>query len=183
MSGASEDQQIAKALSEASILLADDSNFMLELMTAMLKAFGVDKIEKAPDGQRALEMIQEYDFDLVIADWQMEPMDGLEFLNHIRHKLRGANQRMPVVMCTAHTGRHRVLKLRDAGATEILTKPVSPSSVYEKLVSALFRPRPFVVSDSYVGPCRRRRQARIDFPDRRTKDRAQSPSRKQELFI
>jgi len=186
MANASKDldeKLVQKGLESASVLLADDSAFMLELMTAMLKAFGVSQIDKAPDGERALAMIKEFDFDLVIADWQMEPMDGHAFLKTIRHDMRGADQRMPVVMCTAHTDRKRVLMLRDAGATEILTKPVSPASVYEKVVSALFKPRPFVVSDTYVGPCRRRRQARIDFTDRRRRNLAETPNLKERLFL
>ncbi len=169
-----DDPHTAERLTRASILLADDSPFMLELMTAVLKAFGVTRIERAGNGGQALQMIQERPFNIVVADWQMQPIDGLAFLKRVRHGLSGTPQRMPVVMCTAYTDRDRVLMLRDAGATEILTKPVSPAAVYEKLTRALFQPRPFVVSDSYVGPDRRRRQIDIGFADRRRTNLAQA---------
>jgi len=178
-----DDRLIEHGLAEATVLLADDSPFMLELMAAMLKAFGVDEIERAADGERSLELLQERTFNVVIADWHMRPMDGLTFLKHLRRELRGPAQRLPVIMCTAHTDKKRVLMLRDAGASEILTKPVSPASVYEKLVSALFKPRAFVLSGTYVGPCRRRRQVDIDFPDRRQRNLAQPASSGEELFL
>lgn len=170
----SSEAHIAEQLSQATILLADDSPFMLELMSAMLKAFGATRIERAANGEQALQMIQDRHFDVVIADWQMQPMDGHAFLKRLRHELRGNAQRLPVVMCTAYTDRERVLMLRDAGANEVLTKPVSPAAVYEKLMRALFQPRPFVVSGKYVGPDRRRRARPIDFPDRRRRNLAQA---------
>jgi len=177
------DHQIEAGFSQATVLLADDSAFMLELITAMLKAFGIKEIDKANDGEKALEMIQERPYNLVIADWLMRPMDGLAFLRHIRRETKGPAQRISVIMCTAHTDKKRVLMLRDAGANEILTKPVSPASVYGKVVSAMFHPRPFVVSEDYVGPDRRRRQIDIDFPDRRTKNLAQRAPSDQDMFL
>lgn len=167
-----DDSELTERLARTSILLADDSPFMLELMTAVLKAFGATRIQRAANGEQALQMIQDRTFNVVVADWQMEPMDGLSFLKRLR-RLRGTAHRMPVVMCTAYTDRDRVLMLRDAGANEVLTKPVSPAAVYEKVVRALFHPRPFVVSDAYIGPDRRRRQTEIEFIDRRRKNLAQ----------
>lgn len=166
--------EISDRLSRTSILLADDSNFMLELMTAMLKAFGVGHIQRAVNGKGALQMIRERSFDLVIADWQMEPMDGLTFVKELRTGTRGAAQRLPVIMCTAYSDKDRVLTMRDAGANEVLTKPVSPAAVYDKMVAVLFHPRPFVVADRYVGPCRRRRQMELEFPDRRRQNLAKA---------
>lgn len=169
-----DDIQHSERLARTAILLADDSPFMLELMTAVLKAFGATRIERAANGEQALQLIQSRPFDMVIADWQMEPMDGLAFLKQLRRKLRDAAQRMPVVMCTAYTDRDRVLMLRDAGANEILTKPVSPAAVHEKVMRVLLQPRPFVVSERYVGPDRRRRQIEIDFLDRRRRNFARA---------
>ncbi len=169
-----DDALAARKLASANILLAEDSPFMIELIGAMLEAFGVTKIQRTGDGREALGLMENSPepIDLVIADWQMEPMDGMAFLKHVRREFQGRAQQMPVIMCTAHTDLDRVVALRDAGANEVLTKPVSPAAVYERLTRTLIRPRPFVVSQTYIGPCRRRRQQEIGFTDRRARNQA-----------
>jgi DNA-binding response OmpR family regulator len=63
---------------------------------------------------------------------------------------------MPVIMLTGNTEKRHVLAARDAGATEFLAKPVTPQAIYSRLVNVIERPRPFVRTKSYFGPCRRR---------------------------
>lgn len=169
-----DDDLAARKLASANILLAEDSPFMSDLIGAMLEAFGVTRVQRTGDGQEALHLMENSPepIDLVIADWQMEPMSGMAFLKHVRQELQGRARRMPIIICTAHTDLERVIALRDAGANEVLTKPVSPASVYERLTRALIRPRPFVAEDAYTGPCRRRRRKETGFADRRAKNRA-----------
>jgi CheY-like chemotaxis protein len=158
---------IEAALKAHHVLVVEDSPFMQRLLTAMLRAIGVGGVHVAENGEKGLALMQTQDVDACIVDWLMHPMTGYEFLQEIRRNPDPEARRMPVIMCSAYTDRERVLQMRDAGADEILAKPVSPAKLYDRLVSALFSRRAFIEIDAYVGPDRRRRQIPIDFPDRR----------------
>jgi two-component system, chemotaxis family, chemotaxis protein CheY len=156
------------ALSEVKVLVVDDSPFMSTLICEMLKAMGVGKVLKAASGLEALQIIQsDQTIDVAFIDWLMRPMNGIELVRGLRLKAKGRLQRLPIIACTAYTDVKRVLALRDSGVNEVLTKPVSPAALYDKLCAVLYQSRLFVVSPNYVGPDRRRRAIAINFEDRR----------------
>lgn len=156
------------ALSEVRALVVDDSPFMCQLMSEMLKGMGVGQVHCANNGREAAQMLRgDHDIDIAFVDWLMEPVNGMDFLKALRRKARGRTQRLPIIACTAYTDRVRVMALRDNGVHEVLTKPVSPAALYDKLTNTLFNSRLFVFSDNYIGPDRRRRNVPISFKDRR----------------
>ena len=107
--------------------------------------------------------------DVIIADWEMQPLDGLEFLRLVRRGEDSANPYIPVIMLTGHTEWRRVVEARDSGATEFVAKPISARALYMRIMEIIERPRVFVKTKKYTGPCRRRRNdPKYKGPERRT---------------
>ena len=111
---------------------------------------------EAEDGAAGLEAFTQYGPDIIITDWVMPIFNGLELVQMIRQPEANANPYVPIIMLTGHSEKHRVVRARDAGITEFLTKPISAKSLYERIVNVVVRPRPFVKTKTYFGPDRRR---------------------------
>ena len=155
-------------LEQVSFLVVDDNENMRLIIKRALRALGVRDIEEAPEGADALKTLAAAPVDIVIVDWEMSPVDGIEFTKMIRTSVDSPNPYVPVIMLTGHTEMARVTQARDAGITEFLAKPVSASKLYARIVSVIQRPRPFIRTPSYFGPDRRRQDdPRYRGPERR----------------
>ncbi len=153
------------------VLIVDDNKHIQLLMKEILRAFGIRSFQTAEDGAGALEILKTFVADLVICDWNMSPVDGLEFVDLLRKSTDSSNPFVPVIMLTGYTEYHRVTEARDHGVTEFLAKPVSPKALYDRVVRIIENPRIFVRSKNYVGPDRRRNTSRkYDGPERREID-------------
>jgi DNA-binding response OmpR family regulator len=158
-------------LSKMSILLVEDNPHMTHLLRGILKAFGIDQIEQAPDGGQALEILRKQPVDVAIVDWMMKPVDGIEFVRGIRRADDSPSPHLPIIMLTGHTERHRVEEARDAGVSEFLAKPVTAHGVYSRLQAIIESPRPFVRVGDYTGPDRRRKFEDFLDPKRATDEK------------
>lgn len=143
-------------LSRLSVLVVEDNAFMLKVVKDILRAFGIRDIKTADDGAGALRELKVSSPDFIILDWKMDPIDGIEFLKMLRTASDSANPTVPVIMLTGHTEIEKVMKARDAGANEFLSKPISATALYKRIVSIIERPRLFISSNRFKGPCRRR---------------------------
>ncbi len=149
-------------------LVVDDNHHMRYLVRMILKSLGVHEIFEAEDGSAALRTLENFEADIVICDWNMEPMDGIEFTKTIRTSDESPNVYVPIIMLTGHTEISRVKTARDAGVNEFLAKPVSAQKIYQRIKSILDNPRQYIRTDSYFGPNRRRRDdPKYDGEDRR----------------
>ena len=163
-------------LERLNFLVVDDNRHMRSLVRSVLHALGARHIKEATDGADAYARLGTYAADIIICNWQMSPMDGLEFVRLLRTDTDSPNPFVPVIMLTAHTEAKRVVEARDAGVTEFLAKPISASQLYSRISAIIKHPRPFVRAKSYVGPDRRRRQdPGFEGPERRTEDTAEQP--------
>ena len=154
-------------LDRLTVLIVDDNQHMRTLIRTILESLGVNHILDARDGAHALEKMAQTQIDLVVLDWNMEPMDGLELTRHLRRASDSPDPFVPVIMLSGHTERSRVMQARDAGVTEFMAKPVSARSLYARIVSIIENPRPFVRTADYFGPDRRRQMLPFEGPDRR----------------
>lgn len=154
-------------LARIDALLVDDQREMRTLMAALLRGLGLREIRAAMDGAGALKMLKERPADLVITDWKMAPMDGLELVRELRDEFTSPCPTVPIIMMTAYTERERVAQARDAGATEFLAKPVTIDALYKRIVSVIEDPRDFVRTKHYFGPDRRRQDREFEGDDRR----------------
>ncbi|MSO93662.1 MAG: response regulator [Rhodospirillales bacterium] len=149
-------------------LLVDDNKFMRTIVRAVLNTWGCRNIVEASDGEEGLKELKVFPADLVICDWEMAPMDGIDFTRRIRNDQDSPNRFVPVIMLTAHTEVRRVRHARDAGIHEFLAKPVQPKALYERICEIIERPRKFVRCASYFGPDRHRhRKYQYEGEDRR----------------
>ena len=164
---------MAYDLARLRVLVVDDNKYMRKLLTSSLKALSVVMIDEATSGEEALGLIQSNPPDLVIADWLMEPMDGIEMTRRIRSDAASPNPYIPVIMVSGFGEKHRVLQARDAGVTEFLVKPFTAKGLSQRIAQVIDNPRAFVRTYGYFGPDRRRKMT-VDYdgPERRAAAKA-----------
>ncbi len=139
------------------VLLVDDNQHMRAIVMTVLAGVGVRHVRETRDGAEALEALRDWPADLAIVDFQMFPIDGVEFTRMVRTAPDSKNPYLPVIMMTGHSERTRVMEARDAGVTEFVAKPLTAKSVLERIQAVIYHPRTFVRAASYFGPDRRRR--------------------------
>jgi len=140
------------------VLIVDDNKHMQTVVSTILQGFGVRDITAVPDAATALEELNTRPVDLVICEYRLKPIDGLEFAKMVRTAKDSRDPLVPMLMLTAHSELERVISARDAGVTEFMTKPVSPTSLYKHIVAMVEHPRQFVRNKKFFGPDRRRRR-------------------------
>lgn len=150
------------------ILVVDDNVHMRKLVVTILQAFGALQILEASDGAQALAMLRDAQPDVIVLDWVMDGMTGLDVAREIRTSPNTPNPFVPIIMLTGHTALDHVRQARDAGVNEFLAKPVSVKAILTRLIAVIEHPRPYVRTKAYFGPCRRRRgQDEYRGPERR----------------
>ena len=138
------------------VLVVDDCTNMQHLLRALLLAFGFSDVHTAKCGESAMKSLKSLEPDFIICDYNMAPMNGVEFIQTLRCDEENPNRFVPIIMLTGHTELSTILAARQAGATEFLAKPVSPQSLYKRIEMVIERPRDFVETKSFFGPDRRR---------------------------
>lgn len=142
-------------LSPITVLVIDDSRYARSFVKSAVQTFGVRSILEAADGATGIEIARDQKVDLVLVDYDMSPMNGIEFTRLMRQGDLVGTPDVPIVMISGMAEKETVIEARHAGVTEFLVKPVSAESLYRRVRSALTNPRPFVQAPSYIGPCRR----------------------------
>ena len=154
-------------------LIIEDNGHMLTLLHTLVRSIGIKQVIEAPDGTRGLVALRGHNPDFVITDLNMQPMDGIAFTRQVRSGSDSPNPYLPIIMVTGHTEYARVVEARDAGVNEFLAKPITVNNLQSRIIQIIERPRPFVRSDHYFGPDRRRRKDPLYVgPFRRQSDTA-----------
>lgn len=162
---------LKQRICDLSILVVDDHRFMQQVMRMMLNGLGVREVTAALTVDAGIRMLGTQAFDIVIADYLMGTKTGAEFTRLARAEHFTGDRFVPIIACTADTTPRTVKELRDAGADEILCKPVSPKMIWSKLVAVTNARRKFVKAPDFFGPDRRRRIRYIrPHEDRRASD-------------
>jgi CheY-like chemotaxis protein len=144
---------------------------MLELTKSLLLSFGTGHVVTAKNGEEGYRKFCETNPDIVIADWMMQPMDGISFTRLVRNDPRSPNPYVPVILMTGFSEKRRVVQARDAGVTEFLVKPFTARDMYRRISQIVERPREFVKSEDFFGPDRRRtKRSDYEGPLRREED-------------
>jgi CheY-like chemotaxis protein len=127
------------------------------MIASVLDALGVKTVFYADDGQKGFESFLQNRPDIVLTDWLMEPVDGIELTRTIRNDPHSPNQMVPIIMITGYCVPSRVIKARDSGVTEFLVKPFTANDLAKRLSHVINHPRDFIEHPEYFGPDRRRR--------------------------
>jgi two-component system chemotaxis response regulator CheY len=117
------------------ILIVDDYRTMLRIVRNLLKQLGFDHVEEASDGAAALVKLKEKSFGLVISDWNMQPVTGLELLKHVRADAELKD--LPFIMITAESKTANVVAAKEAGVSNYIVKPFNAETLKSKIQSVL----------------------------------------------
>ncbi len=117
------------------ILVVDDYQTMLRILTNLLKQLGFHNVEQAMDGGETLSKLNTSAIDFIISDWNMEPMTGIELLREVRSndKLK----HIPFIMITAESKTENVVMAKDAGVSNYIVKPFNAETLKGKMESVL----------------------------------------------
>ncbi|MBT1450842.1 chemotaxis response regulator CheY [Glaciecola sp. XM2] len=113
------------------ILVVDDFSTMRRIIKNLLKDLGFSNVQEADDGNTALPMLNQGDFDFVVTDWNMPGMQGIDLLRAIRadDKLK----HLPVLMVTAEAKKEQIVAAAQAGVNGYVVKPFTAATLKEKL--------------------------------------------------
>lgn len=121
---------------DMNVLVIDDFKTMRRIVTNLLTQIGFKNLDEAIDGESALKKIAEKKYDLIISDWNMEPMSGFELLTKIR-AAEGEIKTVPFIMVTAESKPENIIKAKQAGVNNYIVKPFNGETLKNKLSAVL----------------------------------------------
>ncbi len=117
------------------VLIVDDYKTMLRIVRNLLKQLGFNNVDEATDGSMALQMLRVGSYGLVISDWNMEPMTGLQLLREVRADAKLKD--VTFIMVTAESKTENVIAAKEAGVSNYIVKPFNAETLKGKMVSVL----------------------------------------------
>lgn len=117
------------------ILVVDDYSTMRRILRNLLSQIGISDVEEATDGMDAFAKLQGGRFDLVISDWNMEPMTGLDLLKKIRAE--ATTSALPFIMVTAESKSENVVEAKKAGVSNYIVKPFTADTLKSKIATVM----------------------------------------------
>ena len=147
------DEHIAKLR----ILVVEPFSQLREILRdILLCGIGVGEVHEARNGEDALKMLRDLSCDLAIVDAGVEPMGGVELIRKIRTGDGNVDPYTPVIVMSGNARLGEIIAARDVGANDYVAKPLSAKILDLRLHALVERPRPFIRSDNFFGPDRRR---------------------------
>lgn len=144
-------------LRKASILLVEPNNQAMDVLTSIFLGFGATHCLKASSYEEAQQVAQASPLDLIACEATLQPdeADGYEFVHWLRRSKLEPNAFAPVILISSHTSSRNVSRARDCGAHFIISKPLAPATLLDRILWIAQNNRTFVESASYAGPDRR----------------------------
>ncbi len=129
------------------VLIVDDETFVRAMVKQMLRTLGIHDIREADEGASALKELSLFPPDLIICDLDMEPIDGLVFVQMLRHHANVTLRDIPVIILSGKNDLGSVKEATAKGINGYLIKPISLRSLKTRLESVLSDPRVVAVAD------------------------------------
>jgi two-component system chemotaxis response regulator CheY len=148
-------KNVSVNLRDLTILIADPGPFMRRVVYSMLRGFGANRILEAGDAAGVLSALMQQKIDILILDAKLPPQDGLAVTQAIRRNTDNENRTLPILIMTSDAQQSTVKEARDSGANMVVVKPMSPTTLYDRLVWIAFDRRQFIDCPTYFGPDRR----------------------------
>ena len=117
------------------VLIVDDYKTMLRIIRNLLRQLGFENVEEATDGSAALHKLREAPYGLVISDWNMEPMTGLQLLREVRADSQ--LKALPFIMITAESKKENVVTAKEAGVSNYIVKPFNAATLKTKIEAVI----------------------------------------------
>lgn len=142
---------IEKLIQGLTILIVDGNSYMRKVTRTMLMNLGAKSVLEAADGISALETIRTCDPDVMLLDWDMPVLNGMEVMRIVRSPGVFPRPNLPIIMLTSRAQRSTVVAALQAGVHEFLVKPTSTKALHDRLTSIVMNPRPMMqVGDAYI---------------------------------
>ncbi|MBI3514305.1 MAG: response regulator [Proteobacteria bacterium] len=164
-------------LDRLTVLVVEDNSFARNMIAEILRALKIGRVVTASDGADAIGMLRQASkhklaakvlgFDIILSDYLMSPINGTMLLRWVRQHDDCPDRFMPFVMISGVADHEVVREARDMGTTEFLAKPFSVKSIADHIQVLIDAPRPFIFSNAYFGPERRRQKRPYHAADRR----------------
>lgn len=119
------------------VLIVDDHKTMLRILRNLLNQAGFEHIDEANDGQEALQMLTQHNYGLILSDWNMMPMTGLQLLQFVRTDATYRHQNVPFIMITAEARPENVMEAKKAGVDNYIIKPFNAQTLEAKIIPVL----------------------------------------------
>jgi two-component system chemotaxis response regulator CheY len=117
------------------VLIVDDYKTMLRIVKNLLNQIGFSNVDEASDGSEALAKVQQKDYGLIISDWNMQPMTGLQLLQAVRADAK--LKHIPFIMVTAESKTENVVAAKQAGVNNYIVKPFNAATLKGKIATVL----------------------------------------------
>ena len=155
-------EDAAKSLSlvacrELKVLIVDPNAYMRGIIADALRRMNVGQLNSCGSTDEAYESCHTFKPDFVITDWEAGKMSGLDYTRSIRRGERNLRRDVPIILLADQITADQLSTARHAGINEFLLKPISVHSLRTRVEEVILRPRKFIDSRNYVGPCRRRK--------------------------
>lgn len=116
---------------DLNVLVVDDAATMRRIVRSLLRELGIKNVREAEDGERAFADLKRQKADLVVSDWAMPKMTGIELLRAIRQD--ETLKETPVLMVTAESKKENIMEAIQAGVNNYIVKPFNSKTLEEKL--------------------------------------------------
>jgi len=143
-------------LSRATVLLLQNNQTELDILGQVFIGFGVKAIRKCLTLGEAEDCIKSgIAFDLLVVDCDMPGQAGFDFVMRLRRMEDSENRLAPIMLVSGHTVPSSIARARDCGANFVVAKPITPKTMFDRVMWLAREERQFVVTDTYAGPDRR----------------------------
>jgi len=115
------------------VVIVDDYNTMLRILRNLLRQLEINNVEEATDGDTAFQLIQKVTPELIISDWNMTPVTGLDLLRRVRGDAK--LKHIPFIMVTAESKTENVIAAKQAGVSNYIVKPFNADTLRAKIAS------------------------------------------------
>jgi len=136
-------------------VVADPNSYLCMIVHSMLRSFGANKVIEVRDSLGVVKALTGQKIDILLCDAKLPPHGGLKLTHAIRRNTNNENRTVPILIMTGDTRATTIKTARDVGANMVAAKPMSPSSLYDRLAWIAFNPRQFIDTATYFGPDRR----------------------------
>ncbi len=154
-------------LAALSFLVVGNNAQERQAAKSILHTLGARNISLVKDGSEAITEMKRFPADVTLCEWDMSPVNGLQFTQRIRAEGKGIGQFAVIIALCGELSQQLVVEARDVGVNDFIPKPMSIGSVTSRLHRVFDNPRDFVRSDTYFGPDRRCRDVAFEGEERR----------------
>jgi DNA-binding response OmpR family regulator len=171
-------------LERAGVLLLEETQLGMSILVQIITGLGAKQLYRCYTLEQAKEAAVQHEIDIAIVDAMPPEGKGYDFVQWLRREAGEPNCYAPVLLTTPHTPASDIVRARDCGGHFIIKKPIAPIVMLERIIWVAKAGRPFLFTDTYVGPDRRfRDEGPPHGVGRRREDQAKAEAAKAQAEV